>query len=47
VQIFVAVLGASNYTFAQARWTQSLPDWIGAHVDALRAPITTTRCPRA
>jgi transposase len=36
-QIFVAVLGASNYTFAQARWTQSLPDWIGAHVDALRA----------
>jgi transposase len=37
VQIFVAVLGASNYTFAQARWTQGLPDWIGAHVDALRA----------
>jgi len=36
-QIFVAVLGASNYTFAQARWTQSLPDWIGTHVDALRA----------
>ena len=36
VQIFVAVLGASNYTFAQARWTQGLPDWIGAHVDALR-----------
>jgi transposase len=34
-QIFVAVLGASNYTFAQARWTQALPDWIGAHVDAL------------
>jgi transposase len=37
VQIFVAVLGASNYTFAQARWTQGLPDWIGAHVDALSA----------
>lgn len=36
-QIFVAVLGASNYTFAQARWTQALPDWIGAHVDALNA----------
>jgi transposase len=35
-QIFVAVLGASNYTFAQARWTQALPDWIGAHVDGLR-----------
>ena len=30
-QIFVAVLGASNYTYAEARWTQSLPDWVGAH----------------
>ena len=30
-QIFVAVLGASNYTYAEATWTQSLPDWIGAH----------------
>jgi transposase len=36
-QVFVAVLGASNYTFAQARWTQGLPDWIGAHVAALSA----------
>ena len=35
VQIFVAVLGASNYTYAEATWTQSLPDWIGAHVRAL------------
>jgi transposase len=33
-QIFVAVLGASNYTYAEARWTQSLPDWINAHVHA-------------
>lgn len=23
---------ASNYTYAEATWTQSLPDWIGAHV---------------
>ena len=30
-QIFVAALGASNYTFAEATWTQSLPDWIGSH----------------
>jgi len=30
-QIFVAVLGASNYTYAEATLTQSLPDWIGAH----------------
>ncbi len=33
-QIFVAVLGASNYTYAEATWTQSLPDWIGAHTRA-------------
>ncbi|HEY0331420.1 MAG TPA: hypothetical protein VGC77_20255, partial [Rhodopseudomonas sp.] len=31
---FVAVLGASNFTYAEARWTQSLPDWIGCHVGA-------------
>jgi transposase len=29
------VLGASNYTYAEASWTQSLPDWIGSHVRAL------------
>jgi hypothetical protein len=34
-KIFVAVLGASNYTFAQARFSEALRDWIGAHVDAL------------
>lgn len=34
-QIFVAVLGASNYTFAQASDSQSLPCWIKSHVDAL------------
>jgi transposase len=33
-QIFVAVLGASNYTFAEATFTQSLPDWISSHVRA-------------
>ena len=26
-QIFVAVMGASNYTYAEATLTQSLPDW--------------------
>ncbi len=30
-EIFVAVLGASNFTYAEATWTQTLPDWIGAH----------------
>jgi len=31
-QLFVGALGASNYTFAELTWTQSLPDWIGSHV---------------
>src|SRR3954471_22528716 len=35
-QVFVAVLGASNYTYAEASWTQSLPDWIEAHVRMFR-----------
>lgn len=35
-QIFIAVLGASNYTYAEATWTQTLPDWIGAHVRAFQ-----------
>lgn len=30
--IFVGVLGASNYTFAEATWTRSVPDWLGSHV---------------
>ncbi len=34
-QIFVAVMGASNYTFAEATWTQSLPDWLGSQRRAL------------
>ena len=31
-QVFVATMGASNYTYAEATWTQSLPDWISSHV---------------
>jgi len=31
-QVFVAVLGASNYTYAEATLSQSLPDWLGSHV---------------
>lgn len=31
-EIFVAVLGASSYTFAEVTWTQTLPDWVGSHV---------------
>ena len=35
-EIFVGVLGASSYTYAEASFTQTLPDWIGAHVRMLR-----------
>lgn len=33
-QIFVAVLGASNYCYAEATLSQTLPDWINSHVRA-------------
>ena len=33
-ELFVAVWGASTYTFAEASLTQQLPDWIGSHVRA-------------
>lgn len=33
-QVFVAVMGASNYTYAEATRSQSLPDWTGSHVKA-------------
>lgn len=35
--IFVAVLGASSLSYAEASWTETLPDWIGCHVHALEA----------
>ena len=35
-EIFVGVLGASNLTYAEATWTQQLPDWIGARVRMFR-----------
>jgi transposase len=34
-QIFVAVLGASNYTYTEATWTQGSADWLASHVRAL------------
>ena len=33
-QLFVAALGASSYTYAEATWTQGLADWIGSHTRA-------------
>lgn len=34
-QVFIAVLGCSNYTFAEATASQKLPDWLASHVRAL------------
>ncbi len=33
-QVFVAVLGASSQTYAEASWSQELGSWIGSHVRA-------------
>lgn len=33
-QIFVATLGASSYTYAEATRTQTKPDWIQSHINA-------------
>jgi transposase len=35
VELFVAVLGASSYTYAEATYTQQLPDWIAANTRAV------------
>jgi len=35
-QVFIAVLGASNYTFVEATMTQNLEDWTGSHVRAFK-----------
>ena len=34
-QVFVAVLGASNYTYACATWQQTAADWVGAIIETL------------
>lgn len=34
-QVFVAVLGHSNYSYSEASWTQTLADWLGSQVRAL------------
>ncbi len=34
-QVFVGVLGASNYTYACATWQQTAADWVGAIIAAL------------
>ena len=45
--MFVAVLGASNHTYAEATWTQGLADWIASHQRAFRffGGVTATVVP--
>ncbi len=40
VELFVMVLGASSYTYAEATRTQQLPDWIASHTRASSKMIT-------
>jgi transposase len=42
-QVFVAVLGASSYTYAEATWTQNLWDWIHSHIRAFEFFEGTSR----
>ena len=35
LELFVAVLGASNFTYAEVTWSQRGPDFIASHVRAL------------
>jgi hypothetical protein len=50
VELFVAVLGASNYTYAEATLTQQVPDWIASHQRAFafvaRRSRQSSRTPR-
>ena len=45
-QIFVAVMGASSYTYAEASWTQTLPDWIGSHAAERNKPQPVQTVPQ-
>jgi hypothetical protein len=38
VQIFAAVLGVSKYTYAEASFSQSLPDWIASRLESHPVP---------
>lgn len=44
VEIFVACLGASNYTYAEATVSQSLENWLGSHQRALEFLGGAPRC---
>ena len=36
MKLFVAAMGASNYTYAEACPSESLSDWIGVHTGLFR-----------
>jgi hypothetical protein len=36
MKLFVAAMGASNYTYAEACRSESLPDWISMHIKLFR-----------
>lgn len=42
-ELFVAVLGASSYTYAAASWSQKLPDWSSGPKAAAPSPKETAR----
>lgn len=42
-QLFVAVWGASNYTYAEATLSQTLPEWISSHVHAFEYFLSAPR----
>lgn len=42
--VFVAVLGASNYTYAETTWSQGLADWTGSHVRTFSFIGGATKC---
>ena len=44
--VFVAVLGVSNYTYAEATWSQSLGDWIARGRERRRYPHGARARPR-
>ena len=42
VELFVAVLGASNYTYSEVTQTQQVGDWVGSHTRAVEFFVGVT-----
>ena len=45
VELFVAVLGASSLTYAEATETQQLPDWVNAHTHMVESSLSGDHAP--